>query len=167
MREKITRLLDWLKVFVLLFAMTMGFYLIYTFAWYIVGLPLTNWALWLLLAMAGLTEYGYCRWIRERKTTREKLIELVGQVQDCGCDVTDVVEMNYVENEVLVDHLIANDVTVQEVDGCFRCKDSQQMTVTISNKLVDGVNTGWLGGNLSARFCPFCGRRLHQPPKGE
>lgn len=45
---------------------------------------------------------------------REKLIELVGQVQDCGCDVTDVVEMNYVENITLVDHLIANGVTVQE-----------------------------------------------------
>lgn len=45
---------------------------------------------------------------------REKLIELVGQVQDCGCDVTDVVEMRYVENEVLVDHLIANGVTLQK-----------------------------------------------------
>lgn len=43
---------------------------------------------------------------------REKLIELVGQVQDCGCDVTDVVKMNYVENNVLVDHLLANGVTI-------------------------------------------------------
>lgn len=46
-------------------------------------------------------------------SVREKLIELVGQVQDCGCDVTDVVDMNYVENNVLVDHLIANGVTVK------------------------------------------------------
>lgn len=45
---------------------------------------------------------------------KEKLVELVGQVQDCGCDVTDVVQMNYVENTTLVDHLIANGVTVQE-----------------------------------------------------
>ena len=44
----------------------------------------------------------------------EKLFELVGQVQDCGCDVTDVVEMNYVENITLVDHLITHGVTVQE-----------------------------------------------------
>ena len=44
---------------------------------------------------------------------REKLVELVGQVQDCGCDVTDVVQMNYVENTTLVDHLIANGVTIQ------------------------------------------------------
>jgi hypothetical protein len=45
---------------------------------------------------------------------REKLVELIGQVQDCGCDVTDVVEMNYVENITLADHLIAHGVTVQE-----------------------------------------------------
>ena len=43
---------------------------------------------------------------------REKLVVLVGQVQDCGCDVTDVVEMNYVENIVLIDHLIANGVEI-------------------------------------------------------
>lgn len=42
---------------------------------------------------------------------REKLIELVGQLQYCGCEVTDEVVMNYVENHVLVDHLIANGVT--------------------------------------------------------
>lgn len=65
MKEKITALLNWLKVFVLLFSMTMGFYFIYAFIWYIVGLPLTNWALWLLVGIAGLTEYGYYRWIRE------------------------------------------------------------------------------------------------------
>ena len=54
--------------------------------------------------------------------TREKLIELVAQVQDCGCDVTDVVEMNYVENDVLVDHLIANGVTIP-----VRCKECKHM----------------------------------------
>ena len=49
---------------------------------------------------------------------REKLIELIGQAQDCGCDVTDVVEMNYVENDALADHLIANGVTIP-----VRCKE--------------------------------------------
>ena len=67
----------------------------------------------------------------------------------------------------MADELIAHGVTVQELDGCVRCKDSQEMTVTIISKLVDGVNTGWVGGNLPARYCPFCGRRLPQPPKGE
>lgn len=49
---------------------------------------------------------------------KETLLRLVGEVQDCGCDVTDVVEMNYVENQVLIDHLIANGVTIP-----VRCKD--------------------------------------------
>ena len=43
---------------------------------------------------------------------RDKLFELIGKVQDCGCDVTDVVKMNYVENSVLVDYLISNGVTI-------------------------------------------------------
>ena len=89
---------------------------------------------------------------------KEKLVELL--------DNFNVVDDWYTNGEI-ADFLIAHGVTMQELDGCIRCKDSQQMTVTISNKLVDGVNTGWLGGNLPARFCPFCGRRLPQSPKGE
>lgn len=49
---------------------------------------------------------------------REKLFNLIGQVQDCGCDVTDVVAMNFVENDKLVDWLIANGVVIP-----VRCKD--------------------------------------------
>ena len=97
---------------------------------------------------------------------REKLVELLREVQYQGNAVHGFHD-KYIQNGELADHLIANGVTVQELDGCIRCKDSQQMTVNISNKLVDGVNTGWLGGNLPARYCPFCGRRLPQPPKGE
>lgn len=48
-------------------------------------------------------------------SVKEQLLNLVGQVQDCGCDVTDVVKMNYVENDVLVDHLIANGVIILPV----------------------------------------------------
>lgn len=70
-------------------------------------------------------------------------------------------------DEYIADLLMEDGVTVQELDGCCRCKDTSKMTVAISNKLVCGVNTGWLGGNLPARYCPFCGRRLPQPPKGE
>lgn len=89
---------------------------------------------------------------------REKLVEII-QNSVGGC------ARNWAE--IIADGLIAHGVTVQELDGCFRCKDSQKMTVTISNKLIDSVNTGWLGGNLPARYCPFCGRRLPQPPKPE
>lgn len=42
----------------------------------------------------------------------EKLLELIGQVQDCGADVTDVVEMIWVENKALADHLIENGVAI-------------------------------------------------------
>ena len=62
MRDNI---INGLKLSVLLLAMTTGFWFIYVFVWYAVGLPLTNLALWLILAVAGLTEYGYFRWIRE------------------------------------------------------------------------------------------------------
>ena len=103
---------------------------------------------------------------------KEKLVELLDDIQARGEDFTDyeIYGMRVpdtVSNEDVASYLIAHGVTVQELDGCFRCKDSQQMTVTISNKLVDGVNTGWLGGNLPAKFCPFCGRSIPQPPKGE
>ena len=86
---------------------------------------------------------------------REKLVELLNH------------EFGKKVSEITADWLIANDVTVQGVGGCCRCKDTSEMMVAISNKLVAGVRTGFLGGNLPARFCPFCGRRLPQPPKGE
>lgn len=93
---------------------------------------------------------------------REKLVELVHNAR-----MNALWHNAQKPDEYITDMLMEDGVAVQELDGCIRCKDSQQMTVTISNKLVDGVNTGWLGGNLPARFCPFCGRRLTQPPKGE
>ena len=58
----------------------------------------------------------------ELKPVREKLIELIGMAQDCGCDLTDVIKMNYVENDALADCLIANGVTIP-----VRCKDCVHM----------------------------------------
>ena len=54
----------------------------------------------------------------------EKLLELISQVQDCGADVTDVVEMIWVENQTLADHLIANGVVIP-----VRCKDCRYSDV--------------------------------------
>lgn len=45
---------------------------------------------------------------------RERLIGLINQVQDCGYDMTGVVEMNYIENDTLADYLITNGITIQE-----------------------------------------------------
>ena len=42
---------------------------------------------------------------------RERLFQLIGEVQDGGYDVSDVVELNYTTNDQLIDHLIANGVT--------------------------------------------------------
>ena len=55
---------------------------------------------------------------------REGLLKLISQVQDCGADVTDVVEMIWVENQTLVDHLIANGVVIP-----VRCKDCRYVQV--------------------------------------
>lgn len=101
---------------------------------------------------------------------REKLVELLNEVQETGVNEIPAgfgCTREYVKNEKVASHLIAHDVTVQGVGGCCRCKDTSEMMVAISNKLVAGVRTGWLGGNLPARYCPFCGRKLPQPPKGE
>lgn len=51
---------------------------------------------------------------------RDKLLKLISQAQDCGADVTDVVEMIWVENQTLVDHLIDNGVVIPvRCEKCF------------------------------------------------
>lgn len=42
---------------------------------------------------------------------REKLVELISQVQYCGCDISG---MSYTENDTLADYLIANGIMIQE-----------------------------------------------------
>ena len=44
--------------------------------------------------------------------------------------------------------------------GCKWCEDSADMTVTVVSRLKDGITSGIVGGNWSAEFCPFCGRKL-------
>lgn len=99
---------------------------------------------------------------------REKLIELIGKAQDCGCDVTDVVEMNYVENITLADHLIANGVTVQKQDGCDYCQEDAEGyrkmngAFSITNPY-HGHRWNINAGRCVPRpifFCPMCGRKL-------
>ena len=62
MKDKV---INFFKFFLLIFVMTMGFFMIYALAWFVIGLPQTDWAIALLFAIAGLSEYGYYRWIRE------------------------------------------------------------------------------------------------------
>lgn len=48
---------------------------------------------------------------------KEKLAELIGRVQDCGCDFTDVVQTAYVDNGRLAEYLISQGVVIQERDA--------------------------------------------------
>ena len=48
---------------------------------------------------------------------KERLIELIGRVQDCGCDFTDVVQTTYVDNSRLAEYLISQGVVIQKRDG--------------------------------------------------
>ena len=76
--------------------------------------------------------------------------------------------------------LIARGVTVQELDGCEYCNDNksvyyhgsgihdsmdEDVYVSGNNLVVDiGCHSY---GTAEIKFCPMCGRRLPQPPKGE
>ena len=48
---------------------------------------------------------------------KEKLVELISRVQDCGCDFTDVVQTIYINNDELADYLISQGVIIQEKDS--------------------------------------------------
>ena len=80
------------------------------------------------------------------------------------------------------DCLLANGVTVQELDGCKYCKEYEDLP----EHFIDGKSVGrvfdtciqpnenglWhlevpCGTDIGIRFCPMCGRRLPQPPKEE
>lgn len=84
---------------------------------------------------------------------REKLVEILEE--PCGglysaCE--------------LADHLIANGVTVQGQDGCEYCNGlpfSQMEDFTMPNASKKDYDI------VTIRYCPICGRRLPQPPKGE
>ena len=80
------------------------------------------------------------------------------------------------------DRLIANGVTVQELDGCKYCKEYEDLP----EHFIDGKPVGrvfdtciqsnenglWhievpCGADIGICFCPMCGRRLTNPTKGE
>lgn len=62
LKEKI---IDFIKIFLLLWMMAAGFWVTYCLIWFAVGLPQTNLAVSLLGVLACLTEYGYYKWLSE------------------------------------------------------------------------------------------------------
>ena len=107
---------------------------------------------------------------------REKLVELLTEFY--GCD-----PLYYgVDALAIADHLIANGVTVQTLDGCEYCEKYEDLPEHfVSGKPVGRVfdtciqtdeNGRWhlevpSGADIGIKFCPMCGRKLPQPPKGE
>ena len=97
---------------------------------------------------------------------REKLVELLDNFP---------VQMEWHDNEELADHLITHGVTVQELDGCEYCKEDREGyrkmfgAFSITNPFHGNewlINTGHCKPR-QIYFCPMCGRKLPQPPKGE
>ena len=111
---------------------------------------------------------------------REKLVELLRNAksamksENLSCDIA--------RNMFVVDFMMANGVTVQELDGCKYCKEYEDLP----EHFIDGKPVGrvfdtciqrnenglWhlevpYGSDIGIRFCPMCGRELLRPPKGE
>ena len=66
--------------------------------------------------------------------------------------------------EAVADYLLDSGVTVQEWDGCEYCNGlpfSQMEDFTMPNAAKKDYDI------VTIRYCPMCGRRLPQPPKGE
>ena len=107
---------------------------------------------------------------------RKKLVELLTEFY--GCD-----PMYYdVDALAIAQHLIDNGVTVQALEGCEYCKEYEDLPEHfVSGKPVGRVfdtciqtdeNGRWhlevpSGVDIGIKFCPMCGRKLPQPPKGE
>ena len=93
---------------------------------------------------------------------REKLVEILKQAPFEG----KVLDEWWWEEKIkrIADHLISNGVTVQEMDGCEYCNGlpfSQMEDFTMPNASKKDYDI------VTIRFCPMCGRRFPQPPKGE
>ena len=103
---------------------------------------------------------------------RKKLVELLKEIvaiQECGFGDP---RPTY---ETVASYLMSHGVTVQELDGCDYCKEDNEGyrkmlgAFSIANPFhgnVWNIETS----NCKPRqiyFCPMCGRRLPQPPKGE
>ena len=102
---------------------------------------------------------------------REKLVELL---QDGDNPVWGWFPNNSTMIQ-LAGYLISNGVTVQDLDGCEYCKEDNEgfRRMFGAFSLVNpfhGKTWQIHAGKckpMEINFCPMCGRRLPQPPKGE
>lgn len=101
-------------------------------------------------------------------TDREKLLDIL---------MDELPDKHPWEGEVrkLIDRLIANGVTVQQLDGCEYCKADNEGYRKMFGAfyLVNPFHgKGWQIHAEKCKpreihYCPMCGRKLSEPPKGE
>ena len=109
---------------------------------------------------------------------REKLVELLRNSPHL--DVIKGYKGNDCTFEQGADWLISHGVMVQELDGCDYCNVSVYVKTTqyLAPVLAPTTRTESLRQELlnltgevylyvPKKFCPMCGRKLPQPPKGE
>lgn len=58
------RIVNAIKFYLLTWMMSMGFWISYVFIWYALGLPIVNWGMWILLALAFASEWLYIKWLQ-------------------------------------------------------------------------------------------------------
>ena len=125
----------------------------------------------------------------EQSDVFEKLVELIeestgvvygGEYGDE--EICPQIDISDEEIERIADRLVSHGVTVQELNGCEYCEEYEDLP----EHFFDGKPVGrvfdtciqtdenglWhlevpAGADIGIRFCPMCGRRLPQPPKGE
>jgi hypothetical protein len=102
---------------------------------------------------------------------REKLVELAN-------DVLRYLPWGEIQKDTaerIADRMMDHGVTVQEFGGCEYCKEDSEGcrkmfgAFSITNPFHGKewfINTGHCKPRQIC-FCPMCGRRLPQPPKGE
>ena len=67
--------------------------------------------------------------------------------------------------EAVADYLLDSGVTVQELDGCEYCNAFTEED--INGFFLPTTDPDCECAMVTIKFCPMCGRRLPQPPKGE
>lgn len=115
---------------------------------------------------------------------REKLVELLNEIIYGGFKLHNYLYESgeQLNNDDIASFLVANGVTVQALDCCKYCEEYEDLPEHfVSGKPVGRVfdtciqtdeNGRWhievpSGADIGIKFCPMCGRKLPQPPKGE
>ena len=110
---------------------------------------------------------------------REKLIDILESAESAVYWNSD--DRGFIEK--IADHLIANGVTVStdNNDGCKYCTEYADLPERFVNgepigmvfdSCIQDDELGWhlelpVSYEIGIQFCPCCGRRLPEPPKGE